>query len=572
MLDITTNPNDRLSFNQQPNALAPSIFTTKNDLLNGAIDPLNASGCSPESSFPNPTASSIDLQTQIADFIVANAGDGLSFCAGDRVTGGVADAQVKPQSQSTSVNTDPLTGTISASGLNFAAPGNSISTARNIVGVQNGSISLTDFVGTGDAKNFYRFDLNTKSNVSLRLDGLSADADVWLIQDKNSNGVVEDREFIGFSDNAGTTPDVINKFNLNPGTYYVQVQSYSGSTNYNLNLSATSIPVIPDITTPLGVFNSNYGCGLVNANAAVSRTLNRSTLFPDVPNLGGNNWGRDIINAPEVWNQNITGNGIVVAVVDTGVDYNHPDLDSNIWQNPGEIAGNGIDDDRNGYIDDVRGWDFVSNDNNPMDENIHGHGTHVAGAIAAERNDFGITGVAYNAKIMPVRVLPAFGGGSLNNIAAGIRYAADNGANVINLSLGNELYPSKEENDAIVYANNKGCVVVMAAGNAGNRQPAYPARNADRFGIAVGSIDLNGSMDCDSDRAGSTPLDYVVAPGVDIYSTTPGNTYQNMSGTSMAAPHVAGVAALVLSANPTLTPAQVDYILTTTANRNGVIS
>ena len=207
----------------------------------------------------------------------------------------------------------------------------------------------------------------------------------------------------------GTIPDVIDVPNLAPGTYYVQVSSYSGSTNYNLNLSATSIPVTPDITTPSGVFNTNYGYGLVNANAAVSRTLNRSSLFPDVPNLGGNNWGRDLINAPEVWNQNITGNGIVVAVVDTGVDYNHPDLDSNIWRNAGEIPGNGIDDDRNGFIDDIRGWDFVSNDNNPMDLDFDGHGTHVAGAIAAERNDFGITGVAYNAKIMPVRVLPAFG-------------------------------------------------------------------------------------------------------------------------------------------------------------------
>ena len=93
-------------------------------------------------------------------------------------------------------------------------------------------------------------------------------------------------------------------------------------------------------------------------------------------------------------------------------------------------------DARNGYIDDVRGWDFVSNDNNPMDGNFDGHGTHVEGAIAAEQNDFGITGVAYNAKIMPVRVLPTFGYGKGNNIAAGIRYAAENGANVINYSLG----------------------------------------------------------------------------------------------------------------------------------------
>ena len=568
MLDITTNSNDRLYFNQQPNTIARSTFPANTDLLNRAIDPLNVSGYSPESSFLNSTASSIDPQTQIADFIVAGAG--LSFSAGDRVTGDVADSQLKPQSQS-AANADPLTGTISASGLNFADPGNSLSTARNVAGVENGSINLTDFVGLGDSSDFYRFDIKTKSNFNLRLDGLRADADVKLIQDRNRNGVVDSGEVIRYSLNIDTIPDVINVSNLAPGTYYVQVYSIGNSTNYNLNLSATSVPVTPNISTPLGAFNTDYGYGLVNANAAVSLTLNRSNPFPTFPDLGGNNWALDVTNVPEVWNQNITGNGIVVAVVDTGVDYNHPDLDGNIWRNAGEIAGNGIDDDRNGYIDDTRGWDFVSGDNNPMDLDWDGHGTHVAGVIAAERNNFGITGVAYNAKIMPVRVLDTFGDGSLNNIAAGIRYAADNGANVINLSLGSEFNSSNVVNDAIQYANNKGSVVVMAAGNAGLGQPGYPARNADRWGIAVGSIDVSGRMDDDSNRAGSRPLDYVVAPGVDIYSTTPDNTYETYSGTSMSTAQVSGVAALVLNANPNLTPAQVEYILTTTANRNGLI-
>ncbi|MEG4859252.1 S8 family serine peptidase [Microcoleus sp. K1-B6] len=562
MLDITTNSNDRLYFNQQQNNLATSTFPANNDLLNGAIDPLNIPGYSAESSLTNPTASSIDQHKQIADFIVANAGEGLSVSAGD--------AQLKPQSQSPIANADPLTGTISDSGLNFSDPGNSLSTARNILGVENGSISLTDFVGVGDSNHFYRFDINTKSNFNLRLDGLRADADVKLIQDRNRNGVVDLGETIDYSLEIGTSPDVINVPNLAPGTYYVQVSSFlDNSTNYNLNLSATSIPEL-NIPTPSGTFNSNYGYGLVNANAAVSTTLNSSNPFPDVPGLGGTNGALDVINAPEVWNQNITGNGIVVAVIDTGVDYTHPDLDDNIWQNTGEIAENGIDDDGNGYVDDIRGWDFVASDNNPMDLDLDGHGTHIAGAIAAERNDFGITGVAPNAKIMPVRVLPALGSGNPNNVATGIRYAADNGANVINLSLGNEFVPSNVINNAIEYANNKGSLVVMAAGNLGVEQPAYPARNADRWGIAVGSIDINGSMDYDSNRAGSTALDYLVAPGVDIYSTTPYSTYDTLTGTSMATPHVAGVAALVLNANPTLTPAQVEYILTTTANRNGL--
>src|SRR6476469_7895664 len=559
MLDIKTNPTDRLFCIQQPNDLPTSVFPVNNGLLN-PIDPFNVSSYSAESSFPNLTASSSDQQTQNADFLVADARADFSYS--------VSDAQLKPQAQSAIANTDPLTGTISASQLNFADPGNSLSTARNVVGVQNGSISLTDFVGVGDSKDFYRFDINTKSNFNLRLDGLRGE--VKLIQDRNRNRVVDIGETIDSSANSGQVSDVINVPNLAPGTYYVEVYTFSGSTNYNLNLSATSVPVVPDITTPNGVYNSNYGYGLVNANAAVSHTLNRSSLFPALPDLGGTKWALDVINAPEVWNQNITGNGIVVAVVDSGVDYTHPDLDGNIWRNAGEIAGNGIDDDRNGYIDDIRGWDFVSNDNNPMDMSYEGHGTHIAGVIAAERNNFGITGVAPNAKIMPVRVLPASLYGELNNVAAGIRYAADNGANVINLSLGNEFFPSTQVNDAIEYANNKGSVVVMAAGNLGDIQPAYPARNADRWGIAVGSIDINGRMADTSNRAGSRPLDYVVAPGVDIYSTTPYNTYHTYSGTSMATPQVAGVAALVLNANPNLTPAQVEYILTTTANRNGL--
>jgi len=564
MLGINTNPTDRLYFSQQPNDLTTSAFPVNKDLLNPALDQFKVSSYSAESSFPNLTAFSSEQQTQTAAFIVPND-------ASAAFSHSVSDAQLKPQSQSASANIDPLTGTISASQLNFSDPGNSLLTARNVVGVQNGSIRLTEFVGTGDIDDFYRFDINTNSNFSLLLDGLTADADVDLIQDRNRNGVVEDGEVIGYSLESGTIPDEINLSNLAPGTYYVQVSSFlSDSTNYNLTLSATPVPVLPDIPTPNGAFNRNYGYGLVNANAAVTRTLNRSTLFPDVPNSIENTWGVNAINAPEVWNQNITGNGIVVAVIDTGVDYNHPDLDSNIWQNPGEIAENRIDDDRNGFIDDIRGWDFVSNDNYPLDLNFEGHGTHIAGSIAAERNDFGITGVAYNAKIMPVRVLDASLYGEWNNVAAGIRYAADNGANVINLSIGNEFSSSNLVNAAIEYANNKGSVVVIAAGNSGFSQPDYPARNVDRWGIAVGSIDINGSMDSDSNRAGSTPLDYVVAPGVDIYSTTPYGTYDILTGTSMATPHVAGVAALVLNTNPTLTPAQVEYILTTTANRNGV--
>ncbi|MFB2934684.1 S8 family peptidase [Aerosakkonemataceae cyanobacterium BLCC-F154] len=315
-------------------------------------------------------------------------------------------------------------------------------------------------------------------------------------------------------------------------------------------------------------YNSTSGFGLVNAAAAVAEATGQNP-FPEVANLGGNSWDLDAIKAPETWSKGYTGQGIVVAVVDSGVDYKHSDLDGNIWVNPREIAGNQKDDDGNGYIDDIRGWDFVTDDNDPMD--LDGHGTHVAGTIAAEKNGFGATGVAPNAKIMPIRVLDGSGNGSVMDVAAGIRYAADNGAKVINLSLGGP-YGTAAEASAIKYAAEKGAVVVSAAGNERQLQPGYPARYASHFGIAVGAVNRNNQKASFSDLAGTLPLDYVDAPGVSIYSTFLGNSYRNMSGTSMASPHIAGVAALVLSANPNLTPVQVENILTTTANSTVVQS
>jgi subtilisin family serine protease len=320
--------------------------------------------------------------------------------------------------------------------------------------------------------------------------------------------------------------------------------------------------------TQSAVFNRSYGYGAVDAAAAVAQALNPQGIsFADVPNLGGSDWGLDKVKAPEVWAKGYTGLGVVVAVVDTGVDYTHPDLDANIWTNSGEIAGDGIDNDGNGFIDDIRGWDFTNRDNNPMDDD--GHGTHVAGTIAAERNGFGVTGVAYDAKIMPVKVLGP-DGGSYADVAAGIRYAANNGAQVINLSLGGS-FSSSVVSDAVRYAVvEKGAVVVMAAGNQGLSQPGFPANLARTYGIAVGAVDRSDRLASFSNRAGRTPLDYVVAPGVGIRSTTPDNTYSSYNGTSMAAPHVAGVVALMRSANPTLSPAQIENLLIQTANPSGV--
>ncbi|MBD2666647.1 peptidase S8 and S53 subtilisin kexin sedolisin [Richelia sinica FACHB-800] len=314
-----------------------------------------------------------------------------------------------------------------------------------------------------------------------------------------------------------------------------------------------------------GTFNSNNGYGLINAGSAVSKAVGANP-YTDVAPVGGNNWGADMVKAPTAWANGYTGKGIIVAVLDTGVDYNHEDLNNNIWTNTKEVAGNGIDDDGNGYVDDTNGWNFNDGNNNVLDNN--GHGTHVSGTIAAENNSSGITGIAYDSQIMAVKVLDENGSGSYNSITKGIYYAVDNGAKVINLSLGGNS-GNKNLQTALEYASSKGVIVVMAAGNNGSSQPAYPAQYANKTGIAVGAVDQNNNLADFSNRSGSTDMAYVTAPGVDIYSTLPNNQYAYYSGTSMASPHVAGVVALMLSANPNLTESQVrTIVMDTSVNGN----
>ena len=351
-----------------------------------------------------------------------------------------------------------------------------------------------------------------------------------------------------------------NSYLSNNNDIQVSNSNFGEAELYQLSTDTNSTE--PYLTAQSRQFSKVYGYGLVDAAAAVAQSIGRSP-FADIANKSDYyHWGLDAISAPEVWTRGYTGKNVVVAVIDTGVDYTHAELKDNIWINPGEIFGNGIDDDHNGYIDDIIGWDFVSNDYTPMDYN--GHGTHVAGIIGAENNGYGTVGVAYDAKIMPIRVLDEKGSGSYDNIARGIVYAADNGADVINLSLGGG--DSSIVEQAIKYATQKGAVVVMAAGNEGASKPTNPAALATNYGIAVGAIDYYGHVADFSNLAGdNSNLNYVVAPGVDIYSTIPGNDYKFMDGTSMGTPYVSGVAALMLSANPHLTPNQVRQIITGSA-------
>jgi subtilisin family serine protease/Ca2+-binding RTX toxin-like protein len=293
---------------------------------------------------------------------------------------------------------------------------------------------------------------------------------------------------------------------------------------------------------------------------------------PGFPQLWGlNNTGQNggtpdaDIDAPEAWDIETGNPNLVIGVIDTGVDYNHPDLVGNIWTNPGEIAGDGIDNDNNGYIDDIRGWDFAYNDNNPMD--VQGHGTHVSGTIAGKGNNgVGVTGVAWNAKIMPLKFLDDTGSGSTSNAISAINYATAKGVKITNNSWGGGGY-SQALYDAINAAGQQGALFIAAAGNESNNNdtlPSYPASYNLANIISVASTTRTDSLSSFSNY-GLTSVD-LGAPGSNIYSTTPNNTYSTYSGTSMASPHVAGAAALVWSENPTWTAQQVKNTLMNTGD------
>jgi subtilisin family serine protease len=258
------------------------------------------------------------------------------------------------------------------------------------------------------------------------------------------------------------------------------------------------------------------------------------------------------VGANTAWNVTTGSQQVVVAVVDTGVLATHLDLKNQMWKNEKEIPGNNIDDDGNGYVDDVGGWDFANNDADPRDD--QSHGTHCAGIIGAQGNNgIGGTGVAWNVKIMAVKFLTAKGSGTLLNGVKGILYAADNGAKIINASWGAEGKSNALE-DAVQYAMKKGVLFVAAAGNANKnneRFDFYPSGVEFENVLSVGASN-NSKSKAKFSNYGKTNV-HVAAPGSSILSTINStNGYGSKSGTSMAAPVVAGTAALLLSAFPNL--------------------
>ena len=313
-------------------------------------------------------------------------------------------------------------------------------------------------------------------------------------------------------------------------------------------------------------------------------------------------WGMKDNNVTEAWKQTRGSSSMVVAVIDTGVDYTHEDLAPNMWQNSGEMgldangkdkSTNGIDDDGNGYIDDTVGWDFVTNDNKPFDLSVEplqlvfgggnpGHGTHCAGNVAARgNNSIGVAGVAPNVKIMALRFISEKGQGTSADAIKAIKYAVDNGAKVLSNSWGSEGEDPADEaenkalRDIITYAQSKGVLFIAAAGNGHqgvgydndtDKAPSYPASYDHDNIISVAALDVNDQFGSFSNWGAKT-VD-IGAPGVKVFSTTVGSQYSDTvidkygihvtwDGTSMATPHVAGAAALYWSLYPNKTWQQV---------------
>jgi len=285
-----------------------------------------------------------------------------------------------------------------------------------------------------------------------------------------------------------------------------------------------------------------------------------ATATPNDPSFG-NLWGLDKIECPAAWDTQTGDPNVVIAVLDTGMDLDHEDLSDNIWKNTGEdwVGGspgnNGVDDDGNGRVDDYYGWNFVNNDNDPDDDNSSTyHGTHVSGTVGAVGdNGTGVTGVNWSASIMALKMLDQNGDGSIADEIEAIDYAIDNGAHVINASFSGDGFSYTEE-AAIERAMNAGILFVAAAGNDDRNHdlmPVYPSGHDLPNIISVGATDRNDALASFSNY-GATSVD-VAAPGVSIYSTKAGDSYQYLQGTSMATPHVSGLAALIWAENPGFT-------------------
>ncbi|MGB9978680.1 S8 family serine peptidase [Methanobacterium sp.] len=318
-------------------------------------------------------------------------------------------------------------------------------------------------------------------------------------------------------------------------------------------LQLVKIPVNMSLKDTIAKYKKNSNVIYAEPNYAYTENS-----IPD-DTYYGYQWGLSQINASSAWNITTGSHKVIIAVIDSGIDLTHPDLKSNIWTNSKEIPGNGIDDDHNGYVDDIYGWNFVAGNNDVTDDD--GHGTHVAGIIAAVGNNSkGVAGIMWSATIMSLKFLDNEGNGYIDDAVSAIRYATRMGANIISCSWGGDEY-SKALKDVI---DASSALVVCAAGNSDNGKnndisPVYPACFTSKNIISVAATDENDELASFSDY-GVNSVD-VAAPGTRICSTLPGSHYGYMQGTSMAVPYVSGLAGLIKSIRPDLTALQIKYTI-----------
>ncbi|WP_269609295.1 S8 family serine peptidase [Prochlorococcus marinus] len=439
---------------------------------------------------------------------------------------------------------------------------------------KNQIISIDDSVNSQGYK-YHKFDCYKRSYINFKLKDFIQDLDLVLLRYNNE---IEEWENIF---NSQSNSDILESFFkiLDPGSYIIAITNYENKNNQSYKLEVdtktfhenTVIPNDSLFEEQWSLLNHGQGDGFDNAD----------------------------VYAPGAWKLRNQSPNVVVAVIDSGIDYNHEDLKKNIWKNKLEIANNGIDDDSNGYIDDNQGWDFYNNDKNPhphSSSNIHG--THVAGIIGAEGNNGkGVAGVTWDVQLMNLKVFSDYKEiktAYVSDIWDAIIYAADNGADIINLSLGIDIgrqiveggyYYKGSFNDfkkiapafyngwysVLKYASDKGCSIIAAAGNEFSSNDDFTCIPADFASEIPGMISVAAASNKGRIASYSNygNIISIAAPGGDfnsgkesqILSTIPNNRYEAVSGSSSAAPLVSGGIALILAENPSLSPEEIKQIL-----------